>query len=251
MTDMIQNQTQTILVADDHEHIRNDLAWILTPLNCRIVFASTGKETLQKVETEHPDLVLLDLNFPDSKDLTLFKRIRTTSPSTEIIIVSGQTDDIKIVVEAIKLGSFDFVTKPIEPDELLNRVRKAFDLQSMRRSQSFLLKQLRERDGVDSLIGNATVFLQAHETIKKLADTDGCVLVRGESGTGKELAARALHYFGKRAEQPFIVVNCAAIPEHLIESVLFGHRRGAFTGAIESVKGRFEAAGNGTIFSTR
>jgi DNA-binding NtrC family response regulator len=238
----------TILIADDEEYIRDDLTHVLGNSGYRLVTASTAAQTLQCVLDEQPDLVLLDLKFPDCDDLSLLKRIKDQAKNTEVIIVSSQSGNLSLVVQAIKNGAFDYIAKPFVPEELINRVEKALSLQALKRSQTYFINQLQEREGLDKLIGQSAAMNQVRDTIQKFADSDLCVLIRGETGTGKELAARALHCQGRRSSQPFVAINCASIPETLVESVFFGHKRGAFTGAVESVKGKFEAAGNGTIF---
>jgi len=238
----------TILVADDDKFVRDDIRHLLKPLGYKILETGTATETLAAVTAAKPDLVLLDLRFPDNQDLTLLKRVRADSPNTEIIMVSSQTEDLAMVVEAIKLGAYDYIAKPFTPEELANRVSKALEFRTLRHAQEYLVAELQRRDGVANLIGSSAAMQSVKQAINRLSDLDCCVLVTGQSGTGKELVARALHMHGKRRKQPFVAVNCAAIPEALVESVLFGHRRGAFTGAVESVKGRFEHAGEGTIF---
>ena len=238
----------TVLVADDEKYIRDDLGELLAGAGVRCVFAETAKATLQAVKDARPDLVLLDLRFPDCADLSLLQQIRQDAPDTDVIMLTGETSDLSRVVAAIKLGASDYVPKPFNSDELLNRVTKTLELRRLRRSQHHLLAELRAQNGLDRLVGSSSEMRGVVETIRKLADVDGCVLLRGESGTGKELAARALHYCGKRRSSPFVTVNCAAIPETLLSSELFGHRRGAFTGAVETVRGKFELAEDGTIF---
>lgn len=242
------NPTATILIADDDEYIREDLTHVLRDAGYKLVTASTAAGAWKCVLDEQPNLVLLDLKFPDCDDLSLLKKIKDNAKDTEVIIVSSQTGNLSVVVQAIKLGAFDYIAKPFVPEELINRVDKALALQSLKQSHEYFLNQLQERDGIDKLIGKSAVMQQVRDNIQKLSDSDLCVLIRGETGTGKELAARALHCLGKRRSNPFIAINCASIPETLVESVFFGHKRGAFTGAVESVKGKFEAAANGTIF---
>ena len=239
----------TILIADDDPYVRDDLADLLSgEEKYRLLFAATGKETWKQAEAEDPDLVLLDLRFPDVQDLSLLKKIKTELPQTEIIIVSSQASSVPQIVEAIKWGAYDFVPKPFVREELLNRVEKALSLRRLRRSQDALLRELQKRNGLSCLIGSSSSMEYVRTTIRKLADLEGCVLIQGDTGTGKELAARALHYISRRRAHPFVVINCAAIPESLIESVFFGHRKGAFTSATEHAKGKFEAAEEGTIF---
>ncbi|HYF49157.1 MAG TPA: sigma-54 dependent transcriptional regulator [Planctomycetota bacterium] len=236
----------TILIADDDKFVRDDLAELLESSQHRLIFASTGAEAVQRATEVAPDLVLLDIHFPDVADLSVLKRIRRESPDSEVIIISSQTSDVQRIVEAIKEGAFDYVPKPFVAAELLNRVSRALSLREARRSQAWLLKELQARDG--ALRGSSEAMKKVRESIARLAPAEGPVLIVGESGTGKELAARALHFSGKRAARPFVPVNCAAIPEALCASMLFGHKRGAFTGAVDSAKGHFETAAEGTLF---
>ncbi len=242
------SETCTILVADDDEFVRDDLADLLQDDRYRLSFAETAKAVKQTVKTQRPDLVLLDIKFPDCDDLSVLEYIRKESPGTEVIIISSQTGDLRRVVEAIKLGAFDYVPKPIVFEELRNRVDKAMEARRLRRSQAHLLQELERRDGLDQLVGSSNAMKQIRMTIKKLANLPGCVLIKGESGTGKELVARALHFKSVRRGSPFKVVNCASIPEHLVESLLFGHAKGAFTGAVNARRGIFDSAEDGTIF---
>jgi len=237
-----------VAFADDEKHILRDVGDLLRSAGFQVLSAETAKDTLHSVETKEPDLVVLDLRFPDCTDLSLLRRIKQVSPNIEVIMLTSEDSDIEIIVSAIKLGAYDYVTKPFAPDELLNRIQKALELKVLRRSQHNLLNELKARDGLQRLVGESESMRFAKETIRRLAEVDGCVLIRGGSGTGKELAARALHYHSRRRGSPFVTVNCAAIPETLLSSELFGHRRGAFTGAIESTKGKFELAEDGTIF---
>lgn len=242
------NEQCTILIADDDRYVHADLDDALKELNATTHHTMTAKETWKTISENKLDLVLLDLRFPDLQDLSLLQKIVNLPNGPEVIILSSQTENLGLVVDAIKMGAFDYIAKPFVPEELVNRVKKALQLAEMKRSQEFLIQELQNRDGVDGLVGDGAAMKQVRDTLKKLADVDGCVLIRGESGTGKELAARALHYLGRRKVQPFVPINCAAIPDALVESVFFGHRRGAFTGAIESAKGKFEIAGRGTVF---
>lgn len=244
----MKDHSSTILVADDDPFIRDDLGDLLKEVADTICFAETAHEALGKIKVLEPDLVLLDIRFPDSQDLSPLKSIRENFPHIEVIILSSQTEDISLVVQAIKLGASDYVAKPFVPEELKNRVVKALELQAIKRSQRYMLEELQRREGLDRLEGSSAGMRQVRDTIRKLADTSGCVLIRGESGTGKELAARALHYLSKRRNHPFLAINCAAVPENLVEAELFGHKKGAFTGAIDHTKGKFEAAGEGTVF---
>jgi len=241
-------QEFTILIADDDQYIRDDLGQLLADPSRQLFFAGTASETWQTVQRERPHLVLLDIKFPDSDDLSVLKRIKESFPDTEVIILTSQTENLSQVVAAIKMGAFDYVGKPFNRDELRNRIEKALKLRRLVRSNQIMQDELERRDGLERIIGSSPAMQHVRQTIRRLADSEGCVLIHGESGTGKELAAKALHYSSKRRSSPFITINCAAVPESLIESVFFGHRRGSFTGAIESTKGKFELAEEGTIF---
>ncbi|MCZ7646121.1 MAG: sigma-54 dependent transcriptional regulator [Planctomycetota bacterium] len=237
-----------ILVADDDDFAREDIGDALALQSYRLAFAKTAQEALEKTRMESPDLVILDLVFPDCDDLALLRQVKALPNAPEVVMVSGNTDEYGLIVEAIKLGAFDYVRKPYSLQELLNRVEKALHLRSLKVSQSQLVRELRSHFGLDGLLGESPAMKQVRGTLQRLADFEGCVLIRGDSGTGKELAARTLHYASKRANKPFVVVNCAAIPETLTESILFGHRKGAFTGAVDSAQGKFELAADGTVF---
>ena len=242
------SERATVLVADDEKFIRDDLNELLTTAGLSVIFAETAKQTLQVAIDARPDLILLDLRFPDCTDLSLLQRLRQEAPECDVIMLTGETADLSRVVSAIKLGASDYVPKPFNPEELLNRVQKTLELRRLRRSQQLLLAELRSQNGLERLVGPSGGMRAVVDNIRKLAEVDGCVLIRGESGTGKELAARALHFCSRRRSSPFISINCAAVPEALLSSEFFGHRRGAFTGAVDSVRGKFDLADDGTIF---
>ena len=244
----ITMQSRTILVADDDGYVREDLVDLLQPAGYEILQSSTADETWRMIEEQQPDLVLLDIKFPDLNDLSLLERIKKIFPDMEVIMLTSQTEDIPLVVSAIKLGAFDYVGKPFNDDELKNRISKALRLQELTRSQQEFLKDRDQHAGVDALIGDSAEIQHVRDVVRRLADADACVLIQGESGTGKELVARALHSCSRRRTRPFIAINCASIPAQLVESYLFGHRRGAFTGAVDTSKGKLELAEDGTIF---
>ena len=187
-----------ILIADDDRYIRSDIADLLAPDGYQLSFSETARQTWEAVESERPHLVLLDINFPDARDLKLLENIRKLQPAPEVIIVTSQTDNIERIVAAIKIGAFDYVGKPFNNDELRNRIGKALEIQALKASQQHLLSELEQSSGLARLIGTSGAMQKVRETIGKLADPAGCVLITGESGTGKELAARALHYMSQR-----------------------------------------------------
>lgn len=236
-----------VLIADDDVHVQQSVSDALKGLSQRILTADTAKETWRIISESAPDVVLLDIHFPDSKDLSLLARIKEEHPEIEILVISGDTSTAK-VVQSIKSGAYDYVSKPFIREELRNRVAHMLELQRIRKSQQTLLEELDCKNGLSALIGETDEIKQVRAMIKKVADGKSNVLIHGESGTGKELAARALHFGSERKENPFVTVNAAAIPESLTEGTLFGHRRGAFTGAVDNSKGVFEQAQDGTLF---
>jgi DNA-binding NtrC family response regulator len=238
----------SILIADDDKFIRANLTDLLQAETTDLYYAATAKETWQRLSEQKVDLVVLDIGFPDCSDLSLLKRIRETYPDIAVIVLTSQIDNVSQIVTAIKLGASDYVAKPFIPEELKNRVEKALSIKRLASAREYLLKELEERAGLKLIVGKSAAIQHVLQAINRLATVDGCVLIKGESGTGKELVARGLHYLSKRREFPFITVNCGAIPEALTESVLFGHKRGSFTGAVDTTVGRFEAAEEGSIF---
>ncbi|MBE7466478.1 MAG: sigma-54-dependent Fis family transcriptional regulator [Planctomycetes bacterium] len=237
-----------ILIADDSTHVREDLADLLAAAGHRCIQAATAAQTVNLAAEARPDLVLLDLIFPDSSDLTPLRKLLELPDAPDVLMLSGQSGAVPVIVESIKLGAFDFVPKPYEPAELLNRIARAWEARKVRAERTILLQERDARSGLERLVGSSAPMQRLREALRKLAARDGNVLLCGESGTGKELAARALHVLGPRRARPFVAVNCAAIPESLTESILFGHRKGAFTGATQATPGKFESAGDGTLF---
>jgi DNA-binding NtrC family response regulator len=206
--------------------------------------AKAGLEALGK--TNYP-VILLDMMMPEMNGLEALEQIKKIDKGPEVIMVTA-VHDIKSAVQAIKLGAYDYITKPFEAEELLALIEKALEKRSLVRENTYLRQALEEKGSFWDLLGGAPAIRKVFGLIDKIALTDSTVLITGESGTGKELAAHAIHKKSPRAAQPFVVVNCAALPEPLIESELFGHERGAFTGALERKEGKFELADEGTIF---
>jgi two-component system response regulator AtoC len=209
--------------------------------------ANKAKEGLAAFGQANYPLVLLDMMMPDMSGLETLKEIKKINKNTEVVIVTAVTD-IRSAVQAIKLGAYDYITKPFEAEELLSIMGKALEKRSLVRENIYLRQALEEKGSFLDLIGRAPAIQKVFGLIDKIALTGSTVLITGESGTGKELAAQAIHKKSPRAPKPFVVVNCAALPEALIESELFGHERGAFTGALERKEGKFELADEGTIF---
>jgi len=239
-----QNRAK-ILVVDDEENIRKSLKMILEYEGYQFLEASDGEDALALVEENIDlDIVLLDIKMPGRDGLDILAEIKKRPYGPEVIMISGQ-GTIQAAVEATKLGAFEFLEKPLHRERVLLSIRNALSHNTLRRECQDLRKKTEKRY---ELIGNHPSMKQLWKDILKTAPTNATVLIYGESGTGKELVARAIHSHSLRAREPFIQVNCAAIPEELIESELFGHEKGAFTGATERKSGKFEQADGGTIF---
>ncbi len=236
-----------IMVIDDSQAVRENLQELLTAEGYEVDCCADGEEALHRLREKAYEVVLTDLSMPKLDGMAILKYLVEHSPSTICIIITGY-GTIQNAVDAMRLGAFDYLCKPVAAKELLVVVQRALEHQRLREENIFLKKQLRKKFGFDNIIGTSEPMCQIFEIIRKVADTDSTVLILGESGTGKELVARAIHYYSYRQAGPFIPVNCAAIPEDLLESELFGHERGAFTHAIRTRLGRFEQAHGGTIF---
>lgn len=236
-----------ILLVDDEEAVRRLLERMLSATGYTVVTAATGGEAIEILDREKFSLILTDLFLPDKTGIEILQHSRRLHPSTEVILITGYAS-AKTAVSAMKEGAFDYVTKPVNLEELNILIKNALAKQHLLMENVHLRRQLKGRFEFSNIIGTSPAMRVVFERMTRIVKTDSTVLITGESGTGKELVARALHYNGSRKNKPFIAVNCAAIPESLLESELFGHVRGAFTGAIRDKAGKFEAANHGTIF---
>ncbi|MBL8140517.1 MAG: sigma-54-dependent Fis family transcriptional regulator [Acidobacteria bacterium] len=236
--------TARILVIDDEAAIREAMRMILEYDGYECVLAASGPEGLASIERETPDLVFLDIRMPGMDGLDVLDRIRAFDDAIPVVIVSGHAT-VSTAVEATKRGAFDFIEKPLESERVLVTVRNAVD----RRRLADENRQLRRAEQLrHEMVGQSPSLARITDAIRRAAPTNATVLVLGESGVGKELVARAIHRNSQRSRERFVQVNCAAIPEELIESELFGHEKGSFTGAAEKQIGKFEQADKGTIF---
>jgi two-component system response regulator AtoC len=236
-----------ILIVDNEVRLAEVLAAALAHIGYRTDAFGSAKEALEAIDKEAADLVISDMRMPEMSGRQLLNEIKRRGPDVPVIIMTAYTS-VRDAVELVKEGAFDYVSKPFETDDIATAVARALKLSDVVRDNKRLRGELERRYRFDQLIGTSAPFRQVIELITKVCESRATVLLSGESGTGKELVARAIHFNSPRQDQPFIAVNCAAIPEGLLESELFGHAKGAFTGAASSRIGRFKAADGGTIF---
>ncbi len=235
---------RTILIVDDEENIRLSLKGGLEDEGFATVLASCGEDALKIIEGQEIDLVLLDIWMPGKDGLQVLEELHANGYALPVIIMTGH-GTIETAVKATRLGAVDFVEKPLDLNKIIITVNNTLHIRDLE-EENALLKHKIEKD--DEIIGNSAAILRLKEQIERVAPTDAWVLILGENGTGKELVARRIHKNSRRSAYPFIEVNCAAIPQELIESELFGHEKGSFTGATERKRGKFDLANNGTLF---
>ena len=235
------------LVVDDDADVRAILISVLTRSQMTVVEAASGGEAMAALGRDEFDVVLVDVRMPDYSGLDILRWARGADIDTEFIVLTGHAD-VDTAVEAMRLGAYDFVAKPWKNVELLEVVRKAAEKKALRRENVVLRDVITRRDGVPEIIGESTEIRDVLSMVGRVAASDSPVLVHGESGTGKELVARSIHLRSRRAARPFVSVNCGALPDTLLETELFGHKKGAFTGAVAQRAGLFEAADGGTLF---
>ena len=236
-----------ILVADDEAVIVKALTKYLAQEGYGVESASDGAEAIEKIKESTFDILITDLKMPNMDGIELIREARLINPNLVCIVMTG-FGSIGNAVEAMKAGAFHYITKPFELEDVGMILRKALEHGRLSHQNLILQKQVRTRYGFENIIGASDELKEVLHLIEKVADTDSTILILGESGTGKELVARAIHYNSRRCDKPLIPVNCGAIPENLLESELFGHVRGSFTGAVNNKLGRFELANGGTIF---
>ncbi|MFN4255124.1 MAG: sigma-54-dependent transcriptional regulator [Saprospiraceae bacterium] len=236
-----------ILIVDDEQPIRRILREILEFEKYSVDEAGDGQECLAKVQRDKYDAIIMDIKMPKMDGIEALERLQILSPETPVIMVSGHAD-IDTAVGAVKKGAFDFISKPPDLNRMLITVRNAMEKTELVSTTQLLQKQVRKAKGTVTMVGESAPILAVKRMLAKVAPTDSRVLILGQNGTGKELVARWLHEQSHRADAPIVEVNCAAIPTELIESELFGHKKGSFTGAINDRVGKFENANGGTLF---
>ncbi len=235
-----------ILLVDDDSSVRRVLQFKLQKQGYTVSTASDGLQALEALKEKPFDLLLSDIRMPKMDGLELLENARTIQPNIKIILLTAHAT-VTQAVQAVKLGAFDYITKPFDDEELFVAIDKALRFERLESENRKLRSKLKKVESGNQMIGASRPFRELKSMIQKIADTDATILISGESGTGKEVVARSIHRESSRADKEFIAVNCAAIPKELIESELFGHVKGAFTGAVKDKKGKFELADGGTL----
>ncbi|MCU0244807.1 MAG: sigma-54 dependent transcriptional regulator, partial [Acidobacteria bacterium] len=238
---------KSILIVEDDPLVRKTLASQLAKKGFEVVVAETGEDGVRLFGETSPDLVLCDVRLPDIDGLEVLRRIKERNRRAVILIMTA-FDDMKTTVEAVKLGAFEYLVKPLNTTELDLAIEKAFQVRALEDRVSYLVEERKKEYTIDNIIGRSAPMRNVFKLIGSVANTRANVLIQGESGTGKELVAKAIHYNSPFRDEPFIVINCSAIQDTLLESELFGHVKGAFTDAVSETKGKFEIAGKGTLF---
>jgi len=237
----------TVLIIDDEQHLAESFAEALERVGCEAITANNGKAGLEVIDRREVDVVFTDLVMHPVGGMDVLRTVKRTSPDTEVVMVTGH-GSVKNAVEAMQQGAFNYLLKPVDLGELRAVAKEALEKVRLKRDNRELRRQLDERFSYEGIIGNNPRLIHIVETLKHVAPTNATVLIYGESGTGKELVARAIHNNSPRKNKPFVALNCAALSEGILESELFGHEKGAFTGADTQRKGRFEYADHGTLF---
>jgi two-component system response regulator PilR (NtrC family) len=236
-----------ILVVDDEKIIRDSISFILKKEGYSIEEAANGKEAFDRISERTFDVVITDIEMPVMKGIELLEKVMQVSPQTLVIIITAY-GSLETAISALRAGASDYILKPVEFDELLIKLKRLLDAKTIAVENQLLRREIQKEFDASPIVGKSPAMARIHETIATVAGTDSTVLITGKSGTGKELVARSIHYHSRRRERAFVAVNCGAIPETLIESELFGHKRGSFTGAVTDKIGYFKAAEGGTLF---
>ncbi|MFT6396774.1 MAG: two-component system response regulator PilR (NtrC family), partial [Bradymonadia bacterium] len=239
--------TSRILIVDDERSMREFVSILMKKQGYEVEIADCAEQAFERIDQENFDLVLTDLKMPGASGLDVLAYQKERDPSTQVILMTAYASH-DTAIQAMKAGATDYVTKPFKVEELLVQVEKALEIRALERENFYLKQRLADRTGLNRLVGRSTAMRRVYDMIMRVAPTRTTVLITGESGTGKELVAKAMHENSDRVRNNFVPVNCGAIPENLIESELFGHVKGAFTGAATDKKGLFEMADAGTIF---
>ena len=240
------DKLRSVLIVDDEVGVRESLKMILKK-DYEVFLAKDAEEAFSQIKAQFPDVILLDIILPGLDGLRVLERIKQNDPDSIVIMITA-TNTAKTAVEAMKLGAYHYVTKPFDNDELRLIISRSLSEKALKQELIFRREEMDKSFDFENIIHKSSVMKDIFKVVKQIADSKSTALIMGESGTGKELISRAIHYNSNRKNYPFVTINCAAIPETLIESELFGHEKGAFTNAIEKKLGRFEVAHQGTLF---
>src|SRR5210317_2298908 len=236
-----------ILIVDDEEIVVRSCLRILSNDEYDVDVANNGLEALAKFGKQDYDMVILDIMMPKMNGMEVLQRVKETHPDIDVIMITG-LNEIDTAVKAMKLGAFDYLPKPFDPEELELVVNRAFERRQLLQENVNLKKEVSARYSFENIIGSSPPMQNVFRLVARCSPTNSTIMVRGESGTGKELIARAIHFNSLRKDQPFVTVDCASLSENLLESELFGHVKGSFTGAVSNKKGLLEVADGGTLF---
>ncbi len=236
-----------ILIIDDEKSILDLLSFVFKKEGYSVETSLSAKMALELIDKEEFDLILTDIKLPQMSGMKILKYVKEKYPAMPVVMITAY-GTIKQAIEALKMGAMDYIVKPFNMEELKIIVAQGLENRRIHQENVLLKKDLEEKYGMNNMVGKSKKMLEIYNLIEKIAVTDSTVLISGESGTGKEIAARAIHFHSRRRERPFVSINCGALPENLLESELFGHVKGSFTGAIVNKKGMFETAEKGTLF---
>src|SRR3989338_4430155 len=236
-----------VLVVDDEKSMRELLAITLERQGYEVSVAEDGEVAIEAVRRDGFDVIITDLRMPNADGLQVLRAAKEHTPETVVIVITA-VGSTETAVEAMKLGAYDYITKPFKLDELKIIIKNALSANTLKQENIQLKRALEKKYSFRNIVGSSPSMLKLYDMIQRISQTKSNILINGESGTGKELIARAIHYNGPLKDKPFITINCGAIPENLLESEMFGHKKGSFTGAIADKKGLFEVADTGTIF---
>jgi len=239
---------KSILIIDDDPLIRKTLSTHLAKQGFEVLAAENGEDGLRRLAESDPEVILLDIRLPDLDGLEVLRRIRMGDKKKVSVVIMTAFDDMKTTVEAIKLGAFEYLVKPLDFIELDLTISKVFQVKKLEEKVDYLVQERQKEYTIDNIIGRSLQMREVFKLIGSVSNSRTNVLIQGESGTGKELVAKAIHYNSPTRDEPFIVINCSAISDTLLESELFGHVKGAFTDAVTETKGKFEIAGKGSLF---
>jgi DNA-binding NtrC family response regulator len=236
-----------IVIIDDEPAMVEVIATLCRDKGHQVFPYSSAEKAIEQIPSNAPQVVIADVKMQKLGGFDVLRECRELSSPPSVIMITGYAS-VEAAVEAMKLGAYDYITKPFKIDEMQLTIQRALDFSAAVRENRYLKKELKERYRFENIIGTSPSMQQVYNLTAKVADTDSTILIQGDSGTGKELVARALHFNSSRQHQPFVAINCSALPENLLESELFGHKKGAFTGAVQDKIGLFEEAQSGTIF---